>query len=167
MVRKQNIKDIKLIIIHCTASREDKDYSLEQLTHDHIERGFGGVGYHRFIRKDGTIHLTRDFTIVGAHVAGFNTNSIGISYEGGVTAKLKPKDTRTEIQKEKILDCILEVLAAIKAAGGDTKKVKIVGHRDLSPDRNGDGVISPDEWLKSCPCFDATAEFKDIARLFE
>lgn len=166
MGRVQNIKDIKLIVIHCTASPENKDYSFEQLLKDHIARGFGGCGYHLFVRKDGTVHKGREFTSVGAHVAGYNTNSIGISYEGGVTAKLKPKDTRTEAQKEKILDCIFQVLKAIREAGGDTRKVKIVGHRDLSPDKNGDGIITADEWLKACPCFNASEEYKDITKLF-
>jgi hypothetical protein len=33
-------------------------------------------------------------------------------------------------------------------------EARAVGHRDLSPDLNGDGVISPEKWLKACPCFD-------------
>ena len=39
----------------------------------------------------------------------------------------------------------------------------ILGHRDLSPDRNGDGRITPDEWIKLCPCFDAQREYHDIS----
>ena len=35
---------------------------------------------------------------------------------------------------------------------------RVVGHRDLSADRNGDGVITPDEWTKQCPCFDVASE---------
>ena len=31
---------------------------------------------------------------------------------------------------------------------------RICGHRDLSPDINGDGTITPNEWIKDCPCFD-------------
>lgn len=48
--------------------------------------------------------------------------------------------------------------AELKALLGEmTRKfpdAKIRGHRDLSPDRNGNGVIEPGEWLKMCPCFD-------------
>jgi len=33
-------------------------------------------------------------------------------------------------------------------------RAEVVGHRDLSPDLNGDGVITSEEWLKYCPCFD-------------
>src|SRR5690606_39171735 len=34
-------------------------------------------------------------------------------------------------------------------------QARICGHRDLSPDRNRDGVIGPQEHIKACPCFDA------------
>ena len=37
--------------------------------------------------------------------------------------------------------------------------VDILGHRDASPDKNGDGEIEPAEWIKQCPCFDVRAEF--------
>lgn len=162
---KQNIKDIKLIVIHCTATKENQDYTFEQLTRDHKARGFNECGYHRFIRKSGIIYEGRSFDNIGAHVAGHNKDSIGISYEGGLDTKGKPKDTRTEEQKEQILTCIFEVLKAVKNAGGDTKKIKITGHRDLSPDKNGDGKISPEEWLKQCPCFDCS-EYDSITKLF-
>jgi len=36
---------------------------------------------------------------------------------------------------------------------------QILGHRDLSPDRNHDGKITPDEFLKTCPGFDACVVF--------
>lgn len=164
-MKKQNIKDIKLIVIHCSASREDKDYTYEQLLTDHKARGFETCGYHIYIRKNSIIHKGRPLDVVGAHAAPYNTNSIGISYEGGVDKKLNSKDTRTAAQKEQILNCIFDVLRAIRDAGGDVKKVKILGHRDLSPDKNHDGEITPDEWIKACPSFDAKNEYKDIIEL--
>ena len=36
--------------------------------------------------------------------------------------------------------------------------LRICGHRDLSPDLNGDGRIGPEEWTKQCPCFDVGRE---------
>lgn len=163
---KQSIKDINLIVIHCSATRENQDYTFEQLTRDHKARGFDKCGYHRFIRKDGIVNEGRSFDTIGAHVQGYNKNSIGISYEGGLDSKGKAKDTRTDEQKEQILNCIFDVLKAIRLAGGDTKKVKITGHRDLSPDKNKDGKITPEDWIKECPCFPAVEEYKDIAKLF-
>ena len=41
-----------------------------------------------YIRKDGTVHLTRPVERIGAHVKGFNANSIGICYEGGLDLSL-------------------------------------------------------------------------------
>jgi hypothetical protein len=38
----------------------------------------------------------------------------------------------------------------------------VCGHRDLSPDKNGNGEIEPEEWMKACPCFDAEEEFKEL-----
>ena len=38
----------------------------------------------------------------------------------------------------------------------------IFGHRDLSPDVDGDGHIEPEEWMKSCPCFDVLMDYEDL-----
>lgn len=38
--------------------------------------------------------------------------------------------------------------------------VPIVGHRDLSPDKDGDGVVERHEWLKRCPNFDVSSWVK-------
>jgi hypothetical protein len=65
-----------------------------------------------------------------------------------------------------LLNSILSVLKAIKDAGGNPKLVKIIGHRDLSPDLDGDGIVEPNEFIKQCPCFDAKVEYKDVAPLF-
>ena len=150
-------RDVNLIVIHCSASKETVNYTFEQCIKDHKARGFNTCGYHRFIAKDGTIHIGRHFDTAGAHVANFNKKSIGICYEGGLDANGKPKDTRTPEQKEAIHSCIHEVL---KYANGGVKR--IVGHRDLSPDKNGNGVVEPDEWIKQCPCFNAIPEYKHL-----
>jgi len=155
-------RKIDLIVIHCTATREDVDYTFDQLVKDHKARGFRTCGYHFYIRKDGTRHIGRTIDEVGAHVSGFNSRSVGISYEGGLDSKGKAKDTRTDEQKVEIVNTILEVLAAIDKSGQDVKKVKIVGHRDLSPDLDGDGVVEPHEWVKMCPCFDAIPEYENM-----
>lgn len=36
---------------------------------------------------------------------------------------------------------------------------RVCGHRDLSPDLDGDGEIEPEEWIKACPCFEASKEW--------
>ena len=94
----------------------------------------------------------RPETEIGAHAKGYNENSIGICYEGGLNEKGKPSDTRTKEQRN-ALDFLLDILVC-RYPG-----VQIVGHRDLSKDRNGDGEITPAEWEKYCPCFHVKREY--------
>jgi len=172
----QQLKNINTIVIHCSATKENEDYTPEELIRDHKLRGFTTCGYHIYIRKDGSRFNGRPLTMIGAHAgAGHNTNSIGICYEGGLDAKSVitktkrkeyPKDTRTEEQKIELLTAILDVLRAVKEAGGKVRDIKIIGHRDLSPDLDGDGIVEPHEWIKNCPCFDAIEEYKDIVKTF-
>ena len=56
---------INLIVVHCSATRGDCTLSPEDLDRLHRRRGFNGTGYHYYIRKDGTVHLTQ---IGRAHV---------------------------------------------------------------------------------------------------
>ena len=150
-------RKVNLIVIHCSASPENVNYTFEQCIKDHKARGFTACGYHRFISKDGTIHTGRHFDKQGAHVLNHNKESIGICYEGGLDVAKKAKDTRTHAQKESILKCIKEAMKY-----GNIKR--ITGHRDLSPDLDGDGVVEKDEWVKSCPCFDAENEYKNLVK---
>ena len=89
---------------------------------------------------------------VGAHARGYNAHSLGICYEGGLDKNGRAADTRTERQKVS-LRALVKVLRQLYPTIN-----RVVGHRDLSADRNGDGVITPDEWTKQCPCFDVANE---------
>ena len=80
------MRKIDLIVIHCSATRADRTLTAFDLETLHRRRGFNGTGYHYYIRKDGTTLLTRPIERIGAHVKGFNASSIGICYEGGLTA---------------------------------------------------------------------------------
>ncbi len=72
---------INLIVVHCTATQGNRTLSPEALDLMHRRRGFNGTGYHYYIRKDGTVHLTRPVERIGAHAKGFNASSIGICYK--------------------------------------------------------------------------------------
>lgn len=150
-----NRRKIRLIVLHCSATRIDGNYSVEDLRRDHTARGFRGIGYHFYIRTDGSLHKTREIEEIGAHVYGHNVNSIGICYEGGIGRDGQPADTRTVEQKHTMRTLLIALKHSYPEAA-------IVGHRDLSPDRNRDGKISPDEWIKLCPCFDAKQEYKQL-----
>lgn len=153
------MRRIDTIVIHCSATRENKDYSFEQLKVDHKRRGFRTVGYHFYIKKDGTVFKGRELEEIGAHAKGYNRFSVGICYEGGLDENGKPKDTRTEAQKGGILDCINVVITA--AQDDFQRGVKnIIGHRDLSEDKNKNGKIESWERMKECPCFDAIPEYQ-------
>lgn len=145
---KRSTRRINEIIIHCTATPEGRDYTIEQIRKDHKARGFTDVGYNYVIYRDGTIHEGRDVNKIGAHCSNHNAHSIGVSYVGGVENKsgvaydkLNPKDTRTQQQK----DALLNLLEALKMM---YPMAKIYGHRDFAK--------------KACPSFDAKEEYKNI-----
>ena len=53
------MREINLIVIHCSATREDRCFTEHDLEECHRRRGFEGAGYHFYIRKDGKIITTR------------------------------------------------------------------------------------------------------------
>ena len=128
------MRKIDLIVIHCSATRADRDFTEDDLDVCHRRRGFNGVGYHFYIRKNGDMR-------------GYNARSIGICYEGGLDCHGRPADTRTEWQIHSMRVLVLALLR-------DYPGCRICGHRDLSPDLNGNGEIEPEEWIKACPCFE-------------
>lgn len=144
---------IRRIFIHCTATREGQDISAATIKGWHLAKGWKDIGYHFVIRLDGTIERGRDEDVPGAHVEGFNTGSIGVVYVGGLDAQGKAKDTRTTAQKAAMKRLVHDLVAFYPPAD-------VLGHRDASPDKDGDGVIEPHEWLKDCPCFDVRAWWK-------
>lgn len=150
-------RQVHTIVLHCSATRVTSDYTVEQLTGDHKARGFDGPGYHFYIRKTGKIVVLRPLTRIGAHVAGHNTGSIGICYEGGLDASGKAADTRTEAQKRAMHELVAGLVKYLPTVGSTVRVIK--GHRDFSPDKNGNGIIDTWERIKECPCFNAEPEF--------
>jgi N-acetylmuramoyl-L-alanine amidase len=152
-------KDIKYIVIHCSAGHGDLA-SIKAFWLNVLKWATGG--YHRFVDFDGTITALYPFTKVVNGVKNYNQNAIHISYRGGVD-KLNvkvSKDTRTIQQKASIITCIVEALVWINNNGGNVDQVKILGHRDLSPDKNGNGIIESWERIKECPSFNAIKEYQ-------
>lgn len=133
---------ITLLIIHCSAVLPFQTSSVEQINEWHLARGWAnGCGYHYVIRRDGSIEKGRPDEMIGAHCLNHNRHSIGICYEGGLDVNGKPADTRTEAQKESMLNLLTELKKQHPNA-------LIVGHSTFNN--------------KACPCFDAAKEYKDL-----
>ncbi len=156
-------REVNQIAVHCTATAEGRNVTMSELDSWHKARGFSKqklsghyCGYHFVIALDGTIMCGRDLREVGAHVSGYNSKSIGVCYVGGLDASgKKAKDTRTDEQKDTLIWLISELKHVLNIR-------KVQGHRDYSPDKNGNGIIESFEWIKDCPCFNAIPEYKDL-----
>lgn len=149
-------RNIKYIVVHCTAGMQTE--SIEDLIKGFRLRGWNNNGYHIVVDAKGISHYITPLDKIANGVAGHNSDSIHISYMGGV-AKVKGKlvtvDNRTDAQKATLIKELTTLKKLHPAA-------MILGHRDLSPDLNKNGVIEPNEWLKQCPCFYAIPEYKNI-----
>lgn len=136
------MRNINLIIVHCSATPEGRDVSVADIDRWHRERGFDGIGYHYVVYIDGSVHEGRPLEKVGAHCKGHNAHSIGICYVGGVDSYGKPKDTRTLAQKDALVNLLMRLKRRFP-------KAVIRGHRDFA--------------AKACPSFDATKEYAGIS----
>ena len=153
------MKTIDAIVIHCSATRANQDVRAADIDKWHKERGFACIGYNYVVDLDGTVELGRPLTRDGAHcnTAGlsgvsYNKHSIGICYVGGLDADGNAADTRTPEQKKALSELVYKLMEEYPI-------VEVIGHRDASPDKNGNGVIEQNEWIKQCPCFDVKSEF--------
>jgi N-acetylmuramoyl-L-alanine amidase len=140
------------ILIHCSATKPQMDIGRREIREWHIAKGWVDIGYSAVIRRNGLLEFGRHFDDIGAHVAGYNSVSVGVCLVGGLyTDGTEAEDDFpglfTPAQDHALVDLLQVLLAAYPSA-------KILGHRDLSPDKNKDGKISKQEWLKSCPGFD-------------
>ena len=130
---------ITMIVVHCSATRCNHPYPVQQLFHDHVEvNHWRYIGYHFYITRSGRVETTRPLERMGAHAKGHNAHSIGICYEGGLDEQGQIADTRTEEQKKAMAKLIVQLKQQFPTIH------KVLGHRDLP------GV------QKACPCFDAT-----------
>ena len=138
------MRQILLIVIHCSAVRPDQTSSAAQIDTWHRQRGFKlGIGYHYVVRRNGEIEPGRPESMIGAHVRNYNAHSIGVCYEGGLDIRGQPADTRTEAQKASMHRLLEDLHRRYPQA-------RIVGHHDLNPH-------------KDCPCIPNVAnEYADI-----
>ena len=107
-----------LIILHHAAA---KSCTADDVHRWHLSNGWAGIGYHYFVRKDGTIYRGRPEDTVGAHAYGANSHSIGVCFEGNYQVEAEMPAAQ---------------LAAGQALVADIKRrwgiSKVIGHKDVA-----------------------------------
>ena len=147
------MRDINIIFVHCTAGNQRQ--KITDLLAEFRMKGWKNPGYHYVVDADGVTHQLLSVEKVSNGVRGFNAHSINVAYLGGIDAKGRPVDNRTEAQK-------IELRELLQVLHKQFPKAKIMGHRVISPDVNHNGKVDPNERIKECPCFDALTEYADI-----
>jgi len=155
---------IKRIFIHCSAGFGD----VESIKRHWKSIGWKSVGYHRIIAEDGEVFQLAPYENITNGVKYYNSTSIHICYIGGVDRANvnKAKDTRTEAQK-KALICEIENDLLYLKQFQSIDNVQILGHRDISEDKNLNGKVDSWERIKECPSFDAIPEYKHLIEKYK
>jgi N-acetylmuramoyl-L-alanine amidase len=136
------MRNIEYIVLHCTACPQTATVkSIQSFWRNNL--GWRNPGYHYLIEANGNTHNLLPISLVSNGVAGYNHNSIHISYIGGVDRQNKPLDNRTPQQ-------IAEMIRLIKELKVLFPKAKIKGHRDFP------------KVAKACPSFDTAAWLKSV-----
>lgn len=131
------VRTVHTVFIHCSASDEPEHDDVSVIRRWHTEpvaqggRGWADVGYHLFIRKDGTVQPGRPLERTPAAQQGFNQGTIAICLHG----LLKPNFTAAQIE------ALVRLCQAINSAYADRGvKIRFRGHREVAN--------------KSCPVID-------------
>jgi N-acetylmuramoyl-L-alanine amidase len=134
-------RKIRQLIVHCAATYPSMDVDAKWIDRVHRVRGFDGIGYHYFIKRDGTLETGRDLERVGAHARGHNTNSIGVCLAGGLVEG--GNEEKTDEWEDNFDPRQMETLGQLIAdLRHDYPGIGVLGHRDLPGVR------------KDCPSFD-------------
>ena len=161
------MRNINKIIVHCSATPEGKEFSVDDIRRWHLQRGFADIGYHFVIYLDGSVHVGRPLAKAGAHCKGHNAHSVGVCYIGGCEAhSQKPKDTRTEEQKRSLVRLITELRQQFP-------KASVHGHSEFTCQRGkyeaGFNISECSRECtackfanKACPSFNASEEYKNL-----
>ena len=139
-LEEKKMREIKEIHIHCTATKEGQNIDVNTIRRWHLKRGWSDVGYHFICMLNKMAEGRPDYRSP-ASVKGRNKHAIAVAYVGGLDSNGKPKDTRTEAQKESLLHVLKTLMAMFPLA-------TIYSHNEFAN--------------KACPSFDATNEYKDL-----
>lgn len=145
------MRKIERIFVHCTASHQTA--TVDDIKREFKNKGWKNPGYHYLIDANGEIHQLLDEEGISNGVQGYNQTSINVAYIGGIDEKGKGIDNRTDEQKKSLKSLISKLKEKYPNA-------EVLGHRDISPDKNGNGIVDPWERIKECPCFNVKDEFQ-------
>jgi N-acetylmuramoyl-L-alanine amidase len=129
--------EVKYLVVHCSATPPTMYVDAAVIDRWHRQKGWRGIGYHFVIKRNGAVENGRPLEMVGAHVEGYNAESIGICMAGGTDLTGRPEDNFTPPQFKSLATMLDRLLILFP-------KARIVGHRDLNP-------------KKACPSFDVKA----------
>ena len=120
------MREISKIVIHCADTPSTMDIGVKEIRQWHvIDNGWKDIGYHYVIRRNGIVEKGREDSVVGSHVAGHNTNSIGVCLVGG-------RQTTTTLNKDLFTKDQFNSLAnLLKDLKTTYPKASIIGHSDL------------------------------------
>lgn len=138
---KKPKRKIRQLVIHCAATYPSMDIDAKWIDRVHRKRGFDMIGYHFFIKRDGTVEPGRAVNRSGAHVKGHNKQSIGICLAGGLQegGDTEDQDAWQDNFTPDQMRSLRETIAMLRE---QYPGAEILGHRDFP------GVG------KACPCFD-------------
>ena len=109
-------KTARIILHHAAAVT----CSADDVHRWHKARGWAGIGYHFFIRKDGSIYRGRPQNTVGAHAGGANSDSVGVCFEGNYEIETAMPEAQLRAGRE--------LVSYLKEYYGITR---VQGHRDV------------------------------------
>ena len=107
----------KYIIIHHRAGNGD----VQSIHQGHLANGWSGIGYHFYVRKDGSVYSGRPINTSGAHTTNYNSVSVGVCFEGNFDQETKMSDAQLKSGQE--------LIAYIK---GKYPAAQIKKHRDFN-----------------------------------
>ena len=137
------MRDLKRVILHCSATPEGREVSVEDIRSWHTDppprgNGWSDIGYHYVIHLDGLTEMGRPVSIQGAHTSGENEDSVGVCYIGGLDTSMAPKDTMTVPPEI----AFVELVKSLRLIFGE---LSIHGHNEYS--------------TKACPSFSVEQKF--------
>lgn len=93
--------------------------TVEAIHNGHLSKGWAGIGYHYYVRKDGSVYRGRPEWAVGGHTSGHNWHSLGICFEGNFE-----NETMSLAQLEAGRELIADILSR-------WRKLSVKRHKDL------------------------------------